>query len=152
MTEVGTRPQPSTHRVMQALRQAVQQRGRDYVYRKNEYGRCVYVRVNEDGQLCPDCGVGVVLAELGVPLTELQGLDQRLLDGLAGSGIDEVEFDSVALSMRVRAILAAFQQRQDMGLTWGQAYDAARWTAKLLGTSSAVPTPPWDELEDGEGN
>ena len=135
MTEPTSKEPITIHpgRAIQGLRWAVAQRGADFIYRVVA-DSCTYTRVNDDGDLCPDCGVGVALAHLGVPLAVLADAD--LSPG--GSAVVTITLAGYELEPRTRAVFAAFQLRQDQGLEWGQALTAAELVWKLT-TSSIGP-------------
>ncbi|MEU6389987.1 hypothetical protein [Streptomyces sp. NPDC046939] len=110
--------------VLSKLRDVVAKRP-DYVYSppehmKDEIGSCFYAHTDdEDGFLVSaGCAVGVVLAELGVPLEKLAAQESipayRVLGVLAPR-----------LSKRAKDVLNDMQTYQDTGLPWGQAYAQA---------------------------
>jgi len=113
----------SVESVAEALREAVEEKGADYVY-TNEAGevanlenaveiQCQYVHTDK-----PGCIVGNVLHRLGVPLYVLSDYETRparsVVESLSGRGI--LEFERKALDM-----LRYAQSYQDNGNSWGDA-------------------------------
>lgn len=78
--------------VISALREVVAERGADYLYQaQGRPGNCVYVVTNARGDLEPSCIVGHVLYRLGVPLSDMNGLDSddaEMLSDTLGLNID----------------------------------------------------------------
>lgn len=122
--------------VVKAIEEAVEAKGRAYVYPllpegADEYGEfeyaiCTYVR---DGQ--PSCIVGHALASLGVPVEILAGLDAppggtgayRALTGLAKDRVIEYRAEDWEF---ITGFLLEAQIHQDGGDSWGDALDKAR--------------------------
>lgn len=110
--------------VIDALEEAVSQRGWDYVYTPPpNKTTCLYLHA--DG---PGCGVGLALSILGVPDSTLGALNScGMIDMLKSREILvdcgwEMAPDAVA-------VFATFQELQDGGSTWGESLSAARQVA-----------------------
>lgn len=111
-------------KTVELLNETVQEFGEDYVYSRNDEGRCVYV---QDGQ--PSCLVGHVLVKAGVPLERLEAADSNF----GGTGADVLirqinREGAVKVDGKARTALAEAQYTQDHGNTWGLAVRrATRW-------------------------
>jgi len=104
--------------LLAALREAVAEKGEDYVYKKRGAAgnRCVYVH-EEDGKKVPSCIIGNAMHRLGVPLGNLHflGGSEALFNILVKGGvIADVEPKARDLAMGVQA-------GQDYGVPWGAA-------------------------------
>lgn len=111
---------PTVEQLTAAMREAVAERGADFVYPKgqagwtyNQYGvsLCRYVRSDVEE---PACLIGVVLHKLGVSLGQLSGFE-----GDNSYAVVPALFPDSPLFLE-RA-LAAAQSAQDNGRTWGVA-------------------------------
>lgn len=112
--------------VRRLLREAVTERGKDYVYVSPYTGEsgpgtvCYYVHDSrsEDGTpaAAPGCLVGLVLHKAGVSLDDLRGVGfqpaDMALEDLRDAGLLTFEPDLTSLLGRVQA-------RQDNGEPWG---------------------------------
>lgn len=116
-------PQLSRARAEELLREAVAERGADYIYSKSEgsdgpFSSCLYVHKDAAGNPRPGCGVGVVLHKAGVTLGSLaeeEGLSaMQVLGSMRVKGI--LDADPFATEL-----LLVFQGWQDTGWPWGQA-------------------------------
>lgn len=136
MTDKTALPSIDRDRALALLRQAVEQKGEDYVYPSGDpYSvgtkTCTYER---DGE--PSCLVGHVLFIAGVPVEVLARLDQygetefRTLaygstceddDGNEEVLQEPVLHEYAALTEEAVEALSAAQDTQDRGRTWGQA-------------------------------
>lgn len=102
-----------------AMREAVAERGPDFVYPLGEEGwtdggeTCRYVRADVDE---PACIIGMALHKVGVPLGQFEDVE-----GLAA---DEAIKLLVNTSDKVKSAAADAQTRQDQGRTWGDALAA----------------------------
>ena len=116
-------------RTLELLREAVNERGKDYVYQndpQNNFGNplnestCLYVRPSGSG---PACIAGVVFHKYGVPLETLKKKEGRVARGVAS----DLGFDAVS-SM----LLSEAQCAQDSGQTWGKALEHAEGTVETV--------------------
>lgn len=116
--------------VKSRLRRIIDAKGADYVYQQREtrngsYG-CLYAYNNE-----PDCIVGHLLVEIGVPVRDLDynnpdrepfsnGFinDQQIEEAL--TNLYDIRFDP-----EVVTFLSEIQYQQDGGTSWGAAFDKA---------------------------
>lgn len=90
-------------------------------YRPNENNRC-------------GCGVGEALIELGVPAEVLQELDRcPQPTGWAAPAAQRALQDWVTREGLVSAWVQAFQEYQDMGLSWSEATGRADTLAQKCG-------------------
>lgn len=97
------------------LRQAVADRGEDFVYEKPEGAeQCMYV--HEDG---PGCIVGYVLHAAGVPLEALNEHENTYASKMVRYLLDEEIIDSA--DEWAMDLLNTVQDRQDNGVSWGLA-------------------------------
>lgn len=113
----------------------VQKKGADYVYKGGVAGSCYYVHgvvgpqgkdempgllspESESGLPEPGCIVGHVLADYGVPLSELA---QHEMQNPTREGAW-----SFWLSPEAAVLLQVAQRKQDNGRPWGEANRAAR--------------------------
>lgn len=118
------------------LRKAVELKGSDYVYPtyRGSALNCYYAK---DGQ--PDCIVGHVLFDLGVPIADMTWDDSGERRGDMATDVISVhrdylleehglKFDDVAWEM-----LRSAQSKQDWRCSWGEALEAASgvMTARL---------------------
>lgn len=95
-----------------ALKRAVEERGRDYVYPERD-GACVYF--GPDGK--PSCGVGLALSYHGLTLEKVGPCNESADPGtLREDGVISADDETVTL-------LTAFQSRQDQGMSWGPCLD-----------------------------
>lgn len=111
------------------LRQAVEDRGADYVYTGPDDERssgddipCRYAHHGPDGELTPGCIVGYVLHAAGAPLRELHQYEGQhaaaLLGGLRAARLIEITDRDLE---RVNDLLGRAQRHQDRGVPWGAA-------------------------------
>jgi hypothetical protein len=120
---------------VEALKQAVETQGRDFVYNtEGERGMCFYSvaayrshRPQEYDATSPKaktgCLVGVTLDLLGVRYNKSEDRSVTSLEGI------KEQVDGIALE-----ILRQAQIKQDEGKSWGYAYDSAMaFAAKLEG-------------------
>jgi len=114
--------QITAERALELLEHVVAKHGRD-----TKRG-CVYVTW-EDNELVPWCIVGCVFAEVGVPLSRLEGCGSNVYSLWESGSLSDV----VDLSYGVASILRAAQRVQDMNETWGRALAEARRRAWALG-------------------
>lgn len=113
---------------IELLEKAVDQRGRDYIYKGDEREMgvtpvCVYVE-SENDVLVPSCGVGLALHLGGVSTSDLDVNPAHTASQLVSDLMDQEIIggaDSIALQ-----ILNIFQSFQDRGRTWGHALDFAK--------------------------
>lgn len=126
----------SMETVNPVLDELLKEFGEDYVYPalRNGYRDCAYAKDNQ-----PSCLVGHVLHRLGVPVEDLNFLDNQRdsqLSTLAGSDKywDEYE-DAPVLALALIGVaweddaislLSVAQTYQDVGETWGTAVAQAR--------------------------
>lgn len=103
------------------LESVVEEKGRDFVYKPvtdadgNDEG-CLYW--HEDG---PSCGVGVVAYKAGVPVEDIKAADTGGGDSVLDSNPHlKKYFDPMAIQY-----LRTFQDAQDDGISWGEAFDRA---------------------------
>lgn len=134
---------------IQSLRDAVAERGEDFVYRdynsgtfkanKNDgVGRGFAPSLRESG-VCvyawkgaPSCGVGVGLSLLGVPVSDLEAMDKRR-NAVHGTAIGTVNLpDGLELTKEARMIYSEFQLKQDNCYSWRVALSAAESVAQQL--------------------
>jgi hypothetical protein len=112
-------------RAITLLREVVAEKGADYRYQKvKSWGSlaCLYVH---DGSC--SCLVGHALHHAGVPTSELNALDFYGNDD-GDTGIAQVYGrlpDRFQLTGHAVEVLAAAQNAQDDGLSWGEALSAA---------------------------
>lgn len=118
---------------IELLRRAVDEKGRDHRPVSAE-GSCRYrqpVATNDDlifpegAEVVPVCGVGYAFHYLGVLGNWITSPGQNGLT-IGGLFLDEVTPEAVA-------IFGAFQNVQDEGGTWGEAYDYAEAAARGRG-------------------
>jgi hypothetical protein len=110
------------------LSQAVQMRGRDFVYTKrllpdSDQPVCRYAW---SGQ--PDCLIGLTLSLAGWTPDMLERLDQyepNVFSGLSIGWIKEIEDFIPLIHLLAAKTLAIAQNAQDTGETWGEALDQA---------------------------
>jgi hypothetical protein len=122
----------NSYRALEAIRQAVDERGRDYLYR-DEFGEayritgvCAYVV----GGKCA-CLIGLALLKLGLTFEELSNIDN--------SGINSVALpERVNLTKGGMAVFMTGQRIQDINLTWGTALAAAEVMAYTLSEVAEV--------------
>lgn len=119
---------------LELLRGVVAERGEDYIYQSPRIARsagpnCAYA-VSVNGVLQASCGVGMVLAEVGVPL-ELMEYDYEADSGAkyalygASHNLRDIASDGVVGFDRMSvALLEGFQVMQDDGYPWGKALAA----------------------------
>jgi len=110
--------------VREAIRDAVEDKGRDFRYNLTPNGFCEYTPMlnTEEGdpRRTTGCLVGTALASLGVKV-EHWGASIR----------DEMEWHRTEVAVasedfdQVTRYLAVAQRWQDLGGTWGEAYDRA---------------------------
>ena len=123
MAETLTAP-----RALELLREAVDERGGDYIYlppgAPDDQG-CLYA--HDDG---PGCGVGLALYRYGATLDDLKVMD--------GQGViqDAYAFLSFDVTEDALDILAMFQRYQDDRKPWSQALAHAEIAADDLGVES----------------
>lgn len=101
---------------IRALREAVAERGEDYVYQLLDGGACLYVH-NE----APSCGVGLALSKLGVPLSILKQMDDYGLGSSMDDASPVLHENGYALERGAYAAFREFQHTQDSGVKWGAA-------------------------------
>lgn len=107
----------------QLLAKAVDTQGRDFVYNPGGKGSCYNMPHNRDGHECKyaedhpcvitGCLVGTAMS--------LSGRIENMEDYRAGS----VDVFAAHLSHSALLYLLIAQERQDLGRTWGEAFDAA---------------------------
>jgi hypothetical protein len=114
--------------VREGLLALVEQEGEDFVYegvkQHDGYPKCVYVRNGE-----PDCIVGRLLANLGVPVDRLVEADEdQYMTGVpAAQLLGELREEGVitlATGEGVANALAQVQHLQDSRIAWGAAVDS----------------------------
>jgi hypothetical protein len=102
---------------VQAVRDAVAERGKDYVYSSpDDYGNCKYWHEKNEQ---PGCLFGLALHKLGVSGEDLYGFDNGM-----GGGIQDILETSYGLGYEVARAAENAQGAQDNSLAWG---DAASW-------------------------
>lgn len=120
-------------RALELLREAVNERGADYVY-TDEYGdldgRCFYVERDEQGNKVPGCIVALALNKAGVTIDQLLTLGDsgevhgasstasELCQTLNTEGVAEIDRNALTL-------FGLAQSKQDRGDTWGDALQSA---------------------------
>lgn len=122
------KPLITHHQAIQGLRQAVAERGRDYIDPQAPTGDCYYVIGDR-----PSCIGGTALFKLGVPVSELKRWEGNDVLGMVpgrrthqtGYGDDGLTTDDGFLTEAAGAVLFAAQGRQDNGDTWGDSLDVA---------------------------
>ncbi len=110
-------------KAMGLLVQAVEERGRDFIYepvvRKGVHGACVY-----QDQGTPSCGVGLALHKAGVAIEVLAAMDQ-VEDTSINVVTPELEAGGTTLTDKAVDVFLRFQEHQDLQLPWGEALDHA---------------------------
>lgn len=124
----------------QLLARAVENRGEEFVYDKDQYGGvCAYFDPS-DGT--PGCIVGQVLSFKGVTLetfinwaeTYRAESDHTYAPNLNTSGVtDLVDYHFIDADNQTLEYLALAQSRQDTGATWGQALRRAEQYVEEIG-------------------
>lgn len=100
---------------------AVQERGGDYVYKRNSAGSRKACQYTRDGK--PSCIMGLILYYQGVSiedLSDLDDLDCAGIDSLIRNGVVGVE------DRRTKDLLLTAQWNQDGLDTWGEAVRKAK--------------------------
>lgn len=111
-------------KTVQLLREAVAERGEDFVYEPDDVEEgCTYVHRGDDDSLCPGCLVGDVLIRAGVPAETFIDLDINketgawlALEKLKAAGL--IDYDRATEVTLHRA-----QLEQDEKQTWGDAME-----------------------------
>lgn len=118
------------------LNKAVELKGGDYVYQPNRTDSgpsCLYAK---DGQ--PDCIVGHVLVDLGIPASELEykGLgetENTLSFGPIGEIAVTIQYTKgIRFTPKARRLLSIAQSQQDNGVSWGASVGTAIQMANSL--------------------
>lgn len=103
------------------MEQAVEERGKDYVYEPPGGESCEYTHVIND-QIVPGCIVGQGFYDKGIPLERIHNLG----GGSAFNFIKELERNGLAnVSENAGIFLRKIQVEQDQGMAWGNALDFA---------------------------
>lgn len=111
------------HQAIEALRAEVAQEGPDHVYEKPDGDDCFYTW---GGQ--PSCLVGRALFRLGVPLDELRDWENANARELSNSAMDDDNLTPIRpalTTVQAAQVFQVAQFRQDDGLPWGNALEAA---------------------------
>jgi hypothetical protein len=123
------------------LDQCVKQRGKNFVYEKQDDANCLYVHdataevwdpaaedydtIDTPESATPGCMIGLALAKAGVPLSAFTDLGVNSEDAYVVS--DRLKFEGIAeISWDAERIFRVAQERQDRGSTWGEALACAR--------------------------
>lgn len=108
---------------MSLLERAVAEKGADYVYERDEVGRCAYF--NQDGS--PSCLVGHILHYKGVTIDDLKDSRAWREDGMNANASVAALIDSGVLDAPYSAatLLRNAQINQDSGFEWGRAVEDA---------------------------
>jgi len=125
--------------VREAIRKAVEDKGRDFRYNPTGHAYCEYIPLlnapEGDPRRTTGCLVGAALASLGVDLA-----------GWGASIRDEMEWHRTEVASedyeQVRDYLAVAQKWQDEGGTWGEAYDRAEERFRTGVTPPGKPSLP----------
>lgn len=127
----GTRT-VDTGEVLHVAEQIVNEFGHDYVYIEPDDGICRYVYKGK-----PSCLVGHILVRLGAPINAIRVSEEARLNAGEGLGVDVLlesltpTWSTLGFTLTAQAVevLAAVQNTQDTGRTWGQALDDGRRVA-----------------------
>lgn len=114
---------------LEALKEAVRQRGEGYIdpsaVNPSSTGGCTYV--GPDGRA--GCIVGVGLRHLGVPIEVLKEMDSRHDTLIHEGALGVLDTHGVHLDDRAVSAFKAAQEHQDGGHTWGLAlHNAQRYS------------------------
>lgn len=108
-------------RTVELLREAIEERGENYVYKSPTQGSsCLYVHHNGQGGSTAGCIVGWVLHKAGVPLEALTRCENHpavaVLEALESEG------EGLRYEREAGVLLRRVQQWQDAGEPWGTAF------------------------------
>ena len=106
------------------VKAAVDERGSDFIYEKpSSFGDCMYVHNSDSEDAYAGCGIGLAFALEGVPLETLNEYEHNdatnLVSQLKVVGVLE------SFEHQARGFMQNFQAKQDVGYTWGDAYEYA---------------------------
>lgn len=104
------------HQAIQGLRQAVAERGRDYIDPRTQGVDSRYV---VDGE--PSCIGGTALFKLGVPVTELAKWEGFTCDAMVSDADTASPIGQGFLTRKAASVLTEAQNTQDRGRTWSKA-------------------------------
>lgn len=123
-------------KVIEALRQAVAERGESFSYHDHYHTTsCQYVEVTEDGAEAA-CIAGNALRKLGVPIDTLMSMD-RTASGQTSATVDShavaliLQRAGFELTNTAGEILRTAQITQDSSRVWGEALHNAEHQANL---------------------
>lgn len=125
----GERPRIDAARAVELLREAVAERGADYLDPGAAFDGCEYVK---DGR--SSCMVGVALHKGGVAIRTLSHLFGEIREALDELVMLRVDI-GVEITEEAVGVFEAAQSVQDLGGTWGNALVAAERFAQ-----SGVPS------------
>ncbi len=106
------------------VKAAIDERGSDFVYeRPSALSDCMYVHNPDSEDAYAGCGIGLAFALEGVPLDTLSQHEHNdatnLVSQLKVVGVLE------SFEHQARSFMQNFQAKQDIGYTWGEAYEHA---------------------------
>lgn len=119
-----------------ALKAALEERGADYVYPEDkkyvfsELGtpQCLYFDLDEPEK--PLCFIGLALSKLGVTAEDLRTMAPAVAFGPEESGLSMGALgvmEKLGFSSKVSWAARNAQVEQDMGRTWGEAFDVFKY-------------------------
>lgn len=106
------------------VKAAVDERGSDFIYeRPSVLTDCMYVHNPDSEDAYAGCGIGLAFALEGVPLDTLRQYEHNDATNL----VNALKKDGVLGSFEheARGFMQNFQAQQDIGYTWGDAYEYA---------------------------
>jgi len=123
-------PEYTLEEVQPRIATIVDAKGPDFIYQKRSTSGgpalgCFYAHEGK-----PDCIVGHLLVELGVPVEVLDPTSGKSVNDLASLRVSEIEYQlkrlyNITFTWDAMSFLDDLQYRQDMGQPWGEAYRLA---------------------------
>jgi hypothetical protein len=101
---------------LRLLGEVVDERGEDYVYQRPDEMVCMYAEGDDKDGYRPSCGVGMVLAKVGVPVDVLILLDKAGDPDFVRVLLHEA---NLRLTSGAEWVLRSFQTSQDSGFQYG---------------------------------